>query len=412
MKKPKLKFKIIILVALSVELAVLTLCTSTFSWFVRPNQVSGNSLSYSITSNDNVKCYDGNGVTISANKYSSDGINYTTSGVKTGSRTLAVGKRDYYHTTITNSSENDQNVSLYITSLTGNTSGELAVGVNSPVKAYRNYTKWGLTNATDSYGKVSVTDDRFRIYFEPNNANEWSGGDYDLAYKTTSSSDWQWNQMGFTGSEGVFYTDVTGTNLYTFYIKKRSAAGDYAWGRTPDIQPSSVGLTTTQAVDIKLKGTATSGYGNADYNSYTVDRPRFINKFGTATITVGDSMGLRLTKDEDYLGKGVRYESSDTSKFTVDSKKGVITGVSAGTATLRTYLYGSSYGEPVAGNYVETTIIVSNPTKNNISADDVPIVRNLLVPAGEDVNIHWFVMNDKHASGSVTYNLSGIYLAV
>ena len=421
MKKVRLAAKVASITALVMIVLAFSVATPTFSWFDRANTLTGDGLEYSVKSSDNVYTYDGKNITISTT-YSSTGENDSYAAIsppvkKNGS--LAKGKRDYYETTITNTSGAAQNVSLYISDLKStNTTGELCVGVNTPIKAYRNFTDKEKGRTQNSTG--GATGDKIRIYFQPKNADKWNGADggYVIYYMTPIGNGWT-APMDVTGTAGTLFTDIP-TNTTKFYIKINNADGDSAWGRTPDITVNSLGGENSghptslnaqnECVFVLTEQTSTeNSYGNAGYNVYSIDGANIFNYYGSASVSKDDSLDLSLIKGTNFNGKNIQYESSDTNVFTVSG--GRIYGKSVGSATLTTKVYSESYGEAYQ---VTTSISVTAVTTNKVSIDDAPIITNLKVPTGVEnaVSVKWFIMNDNSAAGTLTYTLENVYLGL
>lgn len=150
------KSKIILAVVLAAVLAITCISVPTFSWFTRPQSLSGEKM---VLQNKNAyTAYNGKDVTIST-KSSSTGIedSYTTDCIAsadfsvTGAAGTGIGSfnRKYFCTTITNSSGTEQNVSLFARKLsipTDDTNGTLALGVNGPTRSYHDYSTLAKAN--------------------------------------------------------------------------------------------------------------------------------------------------------------------------------------------------------------------------------------------------------------------------
>ena len=437
MKDKGIRFRLVLVIALAVILVAVSISAPTFSWFARPKESSGGGITVDVDKN----YYTGKGVTISKTEYynpssaSADPQGYVTVQNPRAYNSLPVGSRDYYTTTLHNSTSVDQYVSLYIGSLsTSNSSGQCVIGVNTPVKGYRNYSVKNGTFPDNSSNTATVSDNNLRVYFQPKNADKWNGasGGYVIGYTTGSTSiTWSNNQpsnvqwtapMGVTATAGTLYTDVP-KNVNQMIIKINNAEGDSAWGKTPVItrtalagensgHPTSFDQTH-EVVFTLTERASTNGMGNAGYEVYSIDGAKFFKRYSTVNIKKGDVMDLRLVKGTDYIASSVSYSSSNTGVFTVNNGK--IKAVGTGTATLTTKAK-NSFGDEVS---VTTSVTVTTIVpQSSISLEDVPIVQNVKVPANsenvaeKDVIVKWFIKNDKDASGSLSYNLSNVYVGL
>lgn len=295
MKKTRTAVKILTVVLLAVIFTVLSVGTPTFSWFDRPNQKSGNGLEYSLSSttftdsngNQGMYAYDGSDVSITEHQHSSDGVNYTP-GQVLNSGTLSPGSRDYYKTTIHNDSETAQNVSFYISGLstTSNysTSGELAVGVNSPVKAYKDYSVLASNNNVNMTTKVSysenpetlrvylnpknawaISSDQVRVFFNPKEAWTHAFGGSASTMTITAHfgvGDGIDRTMTYYGTnaqnEPLYFVDVPSDSNYIFF-HAYGKNDDYAW-----TESKGISLTAGQSVCLY----ATEQYGQRDSSGH------------------------------------------------------------------------------------------------------------------------------------------------
>ena len=77
---------------------------------------------------------------------------------------------------------------------------------------------------------------------------------------------------------------------------------------------------------------------------------------------------------------------------------------------------GSSYHD-YSPDYTCNVNVTSESAAATFTKNDAPILQNIKVPAksngivGETV-VDWFIMNDKDASGSVTFEFSSLYVGV
>lgn len=152
------KSKFAIVIALGLVLCLLCGVTTTFSWFSRPREESGNSLRWS----GQYKISNGQNISIKTVESSDDGSTFGENAVTDFGGSLQAGKRRYFCTEISNSGNTEQNVSLFIknlkTSDTASASG-LYVGVNKPLKTYRSYND--IVGSNSTYTKTSLENTDF-----------------------------------------------------------------------------------------------------------------------------------------------------------------------------------------------------------------------------------------------------------
>ncbi len=443
MKKSKISLKMGLVAGLAVVLAVVSIGTPTFSWFDRPKSQTGNSLTYSIGESDNVIVYDGSNVNMETYVSTDDGVTYSTTAAdpaKTG--TLTPGKRIYYKTVLTNNNATSaQNVSLYIDTLDTGKSGECCVGVNVPIKAYKNYYYNGATipevSKTSATGKNTK-----RIYFQlgENKNSKWTGGKYcvcsstndvDINYEQGSKGTYtDFIKIG-TGdaSSSTFYADIPSDHNKMF-IAVQLWGGDDEKRTQTFTNLTGNGLTETQSLLFKLNGyNYGENIGNNTWKDFrgayaqTCAGANIVNYYRAATVasnangnTTNNTIDVSLVKDTDYSGSSITYQSSNAGTFTVDAN-GIITGKAEGTAML-TYTVKSQFGDTVTKTATVTVKAVDGVGQKII--DDAPIVTNLLIPSASDDNveknlnvqeIYWFIKNGAD-SGDLTYTLKKIYLGV
>ena len=155
---------------LSVLLLVFFLITSlvntTFSWFSRPNELTGKVLNLT----DNYTA------SVNSEALSFETYELLTEGAERGPLTsispigtVSAGERVLYRTDIYNSGADPQSVSLYIASLENATSHDgLTLGVNNPTKSFKK-----LYEHSDG---TKTNNNTMRVYFKPN--GRWSENDF------------------------------------------------------------------------------------------------------------------------------------------------------------------------------------------------------------------------------------------
>ena len=419
------KSKIILAIALAVVFIITCISAPTFSWFTRPQSWAGKDMV--LNSKNTYTAYNGKNVTISTKESTDDGVTYTKATTSYSGTEISPQKRKYFCTTITNNSGSNQNVSLYASTLsipTATSNGTLALGVNGPTRSYRDYTSL----ATSS---LKVSNDVMRIYFEKDNSvNGWNGTEFYICWN--DDPDTNRESLDSTGSNGNYYKLqwVGGSNPNQYYadIPKTATHAFFAvenWGTNDNGQPkwsqrsqtlwnlASDGQSQTSSKLYKITSDTNNGNTIVHTPPYDVHGACINTYYSTISVATGNTFNAKLTSSE-AIGN-IRYESGDRSVFTVNETTGVITPVAAGEAILYTKSTGPSYNDTVQ---VETTVRVT--TGSNYEFNDVPIVRNIQIPAdaGSDendpknvVNVYWYVVNNSN-SNKLTYTIDKIYLGL
>lgn len=402
------KSKFAIVIALGLVLCLLCGVTTTFSWFSRPREESGNSLRWS----GQYKISNGKNISIKTVESSDDGSTFDENPVTDFGGFLEAGERRYFCTEISNSGNAEQNVSLFIknlkTSGTASASG-LYVGVNKPLKTYRSYND--IVGSGSTYTKTTL--DKYRMYCETNNVSSWkdSTTEIRIRYGTGSVSTPSWK-----GAVVMTYVKGTGNRVLCGDIPTSATviqvyANNDPTGAnaTPYISLSSCkDLSTKVAYDVKILSNVDNLH-NHQYELWPIkENANFINYYSIANISLGSTFNAGLVAGTDYVGKSISYSSSSNSVFTVDAN-GVITPVAEGNATLTTTIKGGAYGDTYS---VTTEISVTSASSDSI---DTPIVTNLEIkPRAADgptvSKVYWYIKND--SSSTITYSLKDVYISL
>lgn len=409
------KSKFAIVIALGLVLCLLCGVTTTFSWFSRPREESGDSLGWS----GQYKISNGKNISIKTVESSDDGTTFDENTVTDFGGYLEAGKRRYFCTEISNSGNAEQNVSLFIknlkTSGTASASG-LYVGVNKPLKTYRSYND--IVGSNNTYTKTSL--EKYRFYLDTNNVSSWkdSTTTIKIRYGTgdVETPKWQGNPIVMTPISGqntrVLYVDVPKTaKVVQFYANDVNTAAN----ATPYMLLTA--YCPTLPVDNCYKFTLqtyTSGsYGNHNCDTHSFDKPltdctNFANYYSSISIPLDRKFNAGLVAGTDYVGNGISYSSSSNGVFTVDAN-GVITPVAEGNAELTTTIKGGAYGDTYS---VTTEISVTSASTDSI---DTPIVTNLEIkPKATDgptvSKVYWYIKNE--SSSTITYTLDDVYISL
>ena len=391
---------------------------------------------------DDLNAYNAKTVSMST-EVSTDGENYSAASRSadfSGSN-IAKNGRKYYRTTLTNSGTLPQNVSLYISSLSiGEDSlGKISLGVNDPTRMYKDY----FVPAEEA---VKSARDTKRIYFQPRyNAtdSQWQLADpdtdiievyygkYDASVK---------KEMTYLG-EFANVCDASDNSTYQTFCADISDNADYLYfkikGSNSTLQKTKIYNNVTSngctpasskvftSVDegggFKYKQEEGTGYSYRDIQMLDAGGINIVNAYSELLAKKNDTINASLSStgdSPDYFGGTISYASSNTSKFTVNSSTGVITGVGVGTATLITTVTGTKYNDTLE---IRTDVTVSEADAANLT--DLTIVKNVQIPGAPKQNdsdetpnvvvIDWYIKNSTtNASDTLSYTMTGIYLGL
>ena len=409
------KSKFAIVIALGLVLCLLCGVTTTFSWFSRPREESGNSLGWS----GQYKISNGKNISIKTVESSDDGSTFGENAVTNFGGSLEAGKRRYFCTEISNSGNAEQNVSLFIkglkTSGTASASG-LYVGVNKPLKTYRSYND--IVGSGSTYTKTSL--EKYRFYLDTNNVSSWkdSTTTIKIRYGTgdATTPNWQGNPIVMTPISGqstrVLYVDVPKTaKVVQFYANDVNTGAN----ATPYmlLKAYCPNLAVGNCYKFTLQTHTSGSYGNHNCDTRSFDKPltdcaNFINCYNSINISLGSTFNAGLVAGTDYVGSSISYSSSSNSVFKVGAN-GVITPVAEGNAELTTTIKGGAYGDTYS---VTTEISVTSASTDSI---DTPIVTNLEIkPKATDgptvSKVYWYIKNE--SSSTITYTLDDVYISL
>lgn len=408
------KSKFVIVIALGLVLCLLCGVTTTFSWFSRPKEESGDTLKWS----GQYKISNGQNISIKTVESSDDGSTFAENPVTNFGGSLQAGKRRYFCTEISNSGNAEQNVSLFIkglkTSGTASASG-LYVGVNKPLKTYRSYND--IVGSNSTYTKTTLG--KYRIYFNANGVQSWNDSDtttkirYSLEDKDNPS--WTTDVINMTyvkyvDGHKILYADIPITAKRIQIYVNNSPSGANA---TPCIRVASYcpEISPTNCYVFTLRENLENGYHNCDTGAFKerlTAAANFANYYSSISIPLGRTFNAGLVAGTDYIGSSISYSSSSNGVFTVNAN-GVITPVAEGTAKLTTTINGGAYGDTYS---VTTEISVTSASTDSI---DTPIVTNLEIKPktldGPMVSkVYWYIKNE--SSSTITYTLDDVYISL
>lgn len=397
------KSKVFALTILSVILCLMIMCTSSFSWFTRGTQTGGY-FSWSNNGSSTALSYNStNGEGISMATYPSpDGKTYGDDQTEDFGKsvTLSAGERNYYRTDISNSSSADQSVSLYLANLQTSNTGDFYLGVNDPLKTYKNYS-----NNEAGANKVKSTINRKNVYVGIVESQSPNISDFKVHYWTQNvgnKGDETVNSTQYGGSVKN-YTTTGKFNNYNANYKMYIATIPYS-ADAMVLQKSGTYFDGGDNTDIKTNNTILwfhydSGFHT--YNAYSGTAAGINTFYSDATVKVGQTLSIQA----DCMGESIQYESSNNDIVTVDNN-GTIKGISPGTAKVTVKSYGI-YTDCITA---ECTVTVGSP--NN----EIPVVTNIKVPAKSGdkdsvVSVYWYIKNDSDGE-SLTYKVDDIYISL
>lgn len=465
MKKSGFTVKTVFVIVLAVALLVLSIGTPSFSWFARttsPNTISqtGKNLSLNIADGDNMIAYDGSGVAMASYRSNDDGVSFPaenpenevdfdsedstdrsgTLGFQSFDDNPTTPNRIYYKTKLINKKTVPQVVSLYIKDFhTGGEAGTaVCVGVNVPIKAFKNYSF--DTPRPDPVATTARGTTTKRIYFQTYaDRNNWNTQNNFAVYYGANSPDSHKDLTKCKPSDSndyLYYADLPADTNQLYFVSKDNANPNYKRSQT-FTNLTGDGLSATQSLIFKHSGKYDSQkYNNAQF-SVQKTTGIYVSKYyktanmGVPTATVTDTLDLHLSSSM-YGGQSITYSLAACEPegcVTLNTTTGVVTannlvgGISEGTATLR-YTITSQYGE---SSTFDCSIKVKASQGSANTVANAPIVTNLYIPAATTANevntdgsnvqeVYWFIQNGDEMYGAATqnaqYSLGGVYLGV
>ncbi len=453
--------KRLLVLALVGVLALVSFIPATFSWYSHNKSATGSSIHYEDKLDVSVKSSDSS-VTLSTVVCDAGGTVSSTEEVNSVSvspRAIdSQGSVVYYKSTLTNSGTNDVMVDLETGDLPNN--ADFSIGTVSPTLNEKAYASRPV--------RTKVSDTTVRVYFKPNTdmASYWSkdngvlnpeSGTYDVSTGNVIGSGWEAGasahaaeNTGTSNDINLSYTvdgkefqvkmnkcmknnsdsvdtnwSKTGTKVYYYDIPANAehffffnhwylrSNSNREWNCTIDItdlSPGKLYYLSGASIDGKWK----------EYKVQPVDATlAAVNTYyQSVRMSLGDSVFADIslkkeseTDDEefvpDYYGAQITYSISgtDLAKASVNTD-GLITPKATTTSgstdtpiTVRTTVTGR-FGDSIVK---ETK--VSIPAEIN----QVPIMKNIKVPAGESVDVFWYARNN---STRDTMTTSSIYITL
>lgn len=408
------KSKLALVSVLALVLCFLCFTSMTFSWFNRPQSNKGDSLGWNINYETSV----GSGIGMVTYESLDGGVSYNEEAPVTdftNSVGIAPGERKWYRTDIVNNGNAPQSVSLYLSSLSlsKDAQGSFYLGVNEPLKTYKNYFDQASFITANEKSSIST----MRVYFQPksNDMQEpdanWKGKNYYVCYGIGGTPN-TYVPLLQTPTSGSYYADIPSTATQLFFSVQD---WNQSYQRTQTFSDlKSDGQSAVSSLVFWLNGTYDSNANNnaqADKIKLT-EGANIVNYYNNISLPASETFNASLVFGTDYIGNSITYTSDNSGVFTVDSGTGVINAVSQGSAKLITEVKGR-YNDVVR---VETTVTVGKQITDTVIGD-VPIITNLKVAGlnadGEQTveSVYWYIKNDAE-SGTLIYNIEDIYLTL
>lgn len=408
------KSKLVLVSVLALALCFLCFTSMTFSWFNRPQTQKGDSLGWDIDYEISV----GSGVSMVTYESLDGGVSYNEEAPVTefsNTEGIAPGERKWYRTDIINNGDSAQTVSLYLSklSLSPDAQGSFYLGVNAPLKTYKNYFDQASFITANEKAGIST----MRVYFQPKSSDmsepdgNWKNKNYYVCYGVDNAPS-NYVALSPTPTSGTYYADIP-ANATQLFFSVQDWKESYQKTQTfSDLK--SDGQSAVSSLVFWLNGTYDqNGNNNAQAEKVKVtEGANIVNYYKSITLPAEESFDASLLMGTDYIGNSVTYTSDNSNIFTVDSASGTISAKAEGTAKLITEVKGV-FNDTVR---VETAVTVGKAVTETVTAD-VPIITNLRVEGlnenGESTveSIYWFIKNDSE-SGTLVYNVEDIYLTL
>lgn len=396
------KSKILLVTVLALVLCLLCVTTSTFSWLPRPKEDKGNSLAWNLSYETSV----GKDITMTTYALPENGrepddphAQLTEVTEFSNSEGIDPGHRKYYRTDIINSGSEAQSISLFLSSLSGldSTNGKFCLGVNGPLRTYRNYSDI----SSEAGSKIEKIINEKNVYVGFNVNQTYTPQNYAVHWWQTGKDNYNGdsqvqpyfspNQQGdYANSK---YNMSYATIPYDANAVKLRQDNNWYGGNNEDLANKNTIIVYSD-----------NGNVNTDYQKSSL-AAGIESFYSSAAVTAGDTIDLAAKGHTDTFS----YTSSNASVATVSST-GMVTAIKAGHTTITVTSTGS-YGDKITA----TCWLTVHDSVDPGAIFDVPIVTNVKVaPATEAGNtvesVYWYIKND--GSVALTYSIGDIYLTL
>lgn len=396
------KSKLILVTVLALVLCLLCVTTSTFSWLPRPKEDKGNSLAWNLSYETSV----GKDITMTTYALPENGrepddphAQLTEVTEFSNSEGIDPGHRKYYRTDIINSGSEAQSISLFLSSLSGldSTNGKFCLGVNGPLRTYRNYSDI----SSEAGSKIEKIINEKNVYVGFNVNQTYTPQNYAVHWWQTGNDNYNGdsqvqpyfspNQQGdYANSK---YNMSYATIPYDANAVKLRQDNNWYGGNNEDLANKNTIIVYSD-----------NGNVNTDYQKSSL-AAGIESFYSSAAVTAGDTIDLAAKGHTDTFS----YTSSNASVATVSST-GMVTAIKAGHTTITVTSTGA-YGDKITA----TCWLTVHDSVDPGAIFDVPIVTNVKVApkteAGNTVeSVYWYIKND--GSVALTYSIGDIYLTL
>lgn len=396
------KSKLLLVTVLALVLCLLCVTTSTFSWLPRPKEDKGNSLAWNLSYETSV----GKDITMTTYELPENGrepddphAQLTEVTEFSNSEGIDPGHRKYYRTDIINSGSEAQSISLFLSSLSGldSTNGKFCLGVNGPLRTYRNYSDI----SSEAGSKIEKIINEKNVYVGFNVNQTYTPQNYAVHWWQTGNDNYNGDsqvQPYFSPNQQGDYANSKYNMSYAKIPYDANAVKlrqDNNWygGNNEDLANKNTIIVYSD-----------NGNVNTDYQKSSL-AAGIESFYSSAAVTAGDTIDLAAKGHTDTFS----YTSSNASVATVSST-GMVTAIKAGHTTITVTSTGS-YGDKITA----TCWLTVHDSVDPGAIFDVPIVTNVKVaPATEAGNtvesVYWYIKND--GSVALTYSIGDIYLTL
>lgn len=424
-------------ILLAVLLIVVCFVSTTFSWYSHNGEEEGKSIHYADNYELSIKTANISAETLVCDK---NGIVSNETPIETVS--VATHSVTYLKTTLHNPGSNDVIADLETLNLPNN--ADFSIGTYLPTINEKAFASRAV--------RTKANDDRVRVYFKTNSTmssywakddgrlipdegtynesltpaqttaapgssaqtNDQSGtnNDINLSY-TVGGKEVQVMMLccpieedndSSTNTRKVYYYDIP-SNSESFYFFNHwylRSSTNREWNRTLSITDLSAGklyYLTGKSIDGKEK----------EYKAREVDDSLVAlnSYYKNVRMSTGESVtadiGLKKdndTEDEafvpDYFGKSIAYSIKPESGNAVSvNKDGLLMPKGFGSAVVETTITGK-FGDT---RKVETAVDIPN------RIEQVPIIKNVRIPAGKTVDVYWYARNNSNSASLSTTSI-------
>ena len=419
-------------IALVLVLLSIGIVSTSYSWYSHSNSDEGKGIHYEDSLELSIKTTNMQMSTYKCDNNGEVTDNTLVSGVNVPAETV-----QYYKTSIKNNGTDDVMADLETTNLLNN--ADFVIGTVDPTLNEKAFASRAVRSKT--------SDNKIRVYFKTNTAWQafWKHGKDEDGYNTLdlnnegsssnnttceiniaysisgtvekkmmevcSNADSNWSNTGTK----VYYYDIPSNADYFFFFNKwymKLADNDNrVWNCTIHITDLSPGKL------YYLTGKSVNEAGSEKEKEYAVlstdtNLVALNSYYKDVRLSLGGSVyadiGLKKDSDTDdeefvpdYFGKNITYSIKSGSSTSVVSvnRDGLLTPLAAGSTIIQTRITGKF------GDYRDIYTDVNIPTK----IDQIPIIKNVRVPAGKTVDIYWYARNN---SEDTTMTTDAIFLTL